>query len=174
MPPSNYVPLVRRPDWSIRLSEFLQESVREGVSLDWEYFNCVSWACDAAEAMTGVDLYEEFRGKSNSLASTWALIHKSGYSSFEEILASRLQEIPPAFARRGDFVLGSGAPVSGPQAQSFDSEGNEPASLPCMPLAVGICDGTVYWSISEHGVGRAPREMAVKAFAIGEHPCLQL
>ncbi|MEB3029704.1 hypothetical protein VJI72_07910, partial [Parvimonas micra] len=99
------IEIKRRLDWDLCLSDFLLDSVREGVCLDWEFFNCASWCCDGIEAMTGVDLYEEFRGQSKSMASAFSMIHKAGYKSFEEIIASKLPTIPVAYARRGDLVL---------------------------------------------------------------------
>lgn len=160
---STFVPIVRRPDWGQRLSEFLRECVQEKVVLDWDMFSCASWACDGVEAFTGVDLFAEYRGKAKSMAQTYALIHKSGFDSLEAIVASKLPTIPVAFARRGDLLLGPARSVSGPQGESLASE----------DLALCIADRTVYWGLSEEGVGTMPIEFAVKAFAVGEHPCLQ-
>lgn len=162
--------LTRKDNWQQIFVEFLQESQNEGVVCDWEFFNCTSWVCDGIEAITGVDLYAPYRGRSNSIASAWRMIKEAGFKSLDDIIASQLPEIPVAFAQRGDMVL---VPVPAMQlpimtaarsgtdlsAQTFSDVG--------MPHAVCLADPPIFYNLTEVGITREPLTMATRAFRVG-------
>lgn len=49
------------PDWRDRLNDLIRD--RQGMAPDWGTNDCLSWACDAIEAQTGVDYFAAYRGK---------------------------------------------------------------------------------------------------------------
>jgi hypothetical protein len=177
--------LVRLPDWEGRLSEFLYESQIMGVELDWEFHNCTSWVCDAIEVMTGVDIYSEYRGESTTSLGAFRMMVKHGFNNLNDIVASKLPEISPVYAQRGDLVMCKPIPLwdrarSGAgledQIVLTDAEVKPMEPRPCsidydglgMPLAVCLADYPVVWCLNEHGLDKLDASDVVRAFQVGE------
>ncbi len=99
---------IRKLDWEMRLHEFIES--RKGSAFAWGSNDCCLFAADAVEAMTGVDLAANFRGKYDSEASCVKMVSELGYASIEDLirkeLASwQLQPMRPVQAHRGDLLL---------------------------------------------------------------------
>jgi hypothetical protein len=146
----------RLPDWSARLNDYLTDCRREGIALDWEYNNCMTFGLGGVEAITGVNLYPEGLDFS-SPEGAYKALQKLGHKDLVQALLAHFDEIPTAYAQRGDLCLG-------PARSASDLTDY---SLLGMPYAVGIVDMPVYWALSEEGVGNAPYTEVVKAFAVG-------
>lgn len=181
-------PLVRRFDWEHRLVEFLMDCRKEKICLDWEFINCTSWVCDAIEVMTGVDLYAEFRGDSTikSPASAMRAIKNAGFGTLTDVVASRLNPKPLAFATKGDVILYPIESVSvfGVSTPTLDLEpfhdgGPRPESdrqkllATTMPYALCIGDPPVAWNLTEEGLISVPINSSCLAFDVGGLICLQ-
>lgn len=107
------IQMTRHNNWEQILSDFYLETDNNGLALDWGSSNCAAWSLEAVKRMTGVDLYEEFVGKVDSPQSAYKAIKAAGFDTFDELVASRLEEVPMAFAKRGDLCL---YPVEADQA----------------------------------------------------------
>jgi hypothetical protein len=100
--------LQRRDDWPERLAQYLEEA-REREK-EWGVFDCGMFAAGAIEAMTGVDLAAEFRGKyAGSISAEKAMRRYCG-GGLEQLAVkvarkAALAEIDPRLAQRGDPVL---------------------------------------------------------------------
>jgi hypothetical protein len=108
----------RLDGWEGRLFDYLKDAAPRPAK--WGRNDCVLFACDAVEAMTGVDLVAEIRGKYKSRAGAVLEIAavagrrssvvgewKPSLEEAIEVVAAEfgLQEIAPAFARRGDLLI---------------------------------------------------------------------
>jgi hypothetical protein len=100
---------MRFHDWEEKLSVFLGE--RADQSFEWGRNDCALFACDAALAMTGVDLAADFRGRYDSdLSAARVIIAFTSGGDLEDLAVKvaqqfELEEVKPLFARRGDIVL---------------------------------------------------------------------
>lgn len=101
--------MIRFHNWEVKLGEFL--FTRRDQPFTYGYNDCCMFAFDAALAMTGVDIGEQFRGKYDSDLSASKLIIRftngGNLGDLIEKLAIQygLPEVKPLFARRGDIVL---------------------------------------------------------------------
>jgi hypothetical protein len=101
--------MTRAHDWEIRLSEFLVEN--QDKPFVWNENDCCTFACNAALAMTGVDLAADFRGRYDSdLSAARVIIAFTSGGDLEDLAVKvaqqfGLEEVAPLFARRGDIVL---------------------------------------------------------------------
>jgi hypothetical protein len=115
--------LTRQPHWATRgLHAFLLARAR--APFVWGANDCALFAADAIEAMTGVDIAADFRGKYHDEASALALIHSitggstvadaAAYCAAQHGLVEWTQPDPgtpgsrlpaPLLARRGDLVV---------------------------------------------------------------------
>ena len=91
------------PQWEKRLVAVTE--VHINTPLVWGKSDCLLTACDAIEAMTGVDPAAGIRGKYKSKAGAYRLIKQHGYDSLGAVLADRFAEIPVAMAGRGDVGI---------------------------------------------------------------------
>jgi hypothetical protein len=164
--------LIRRYDWDIRFTEYIADSVREAVVLDWNDFNCASWVADGIIEMTGVDLYEDFRDlQMGSPAGTYKAIRAKGFESLDDIVLSRLPEKGLVFLQRGDVCLvpASTSLAHGGQASDRTASSDQEVDYCAlgMPNAIALVDPPFAWNITPEGVGRIPLSEAVRAFAVG-------
>jgi hypothetical protein len=110
--------LRRREDWPRRLVEFLEAA--HGRPFSWGTFDCCLFACDAVEAMTGVDPARPFRGRYRTRRGAYAALKRftgsrhcrGGLKETAERIAGELgmPEVRPLMAQRGDVVLIESAP----------------------------------------------------------------
>lgn len=99
--------LHRLPDWPTRLDNFLR--ARATVPFAWGANDCVTFAAHAVLAITGVDPLHDHRGKWASGSQARAYLDTSLADAAARTLALfAAQQIPIAFARRGDVGLTAG------------------------------------------------------------------
>lgn len=134
--------LRRVRDWRARLSDLIEDRRRIPYS---EENNCGLFLADCIQAMTGVDLAAEFRGKFRSVAEAIILLRKAGYPDLCVFAAAHLDEIPPAMARAGDIM-------------AFPSEQSG--------WAGGVVNGERVTVMGEAGLGTVSRIDAARAFRI--------
>ncbi|WP_421565756.1 DUF6950 family protein [Ochrobactrum sp. EDr1-4] len=91
------------PQWEKRLVAVTEAHIN--TPLVWGKSDCLLTACDAIEAMTGVDPAADIRGKYKSKAGAYRLIKQRGYDSLGAVLADRFEEIGTAMAGRGDVGI---------------------------------------------------------------------
>jgi len=129
-------------DWRSRLSAVIEARRRQPFT---EENNCALFLADCVEAMTGVDLAADYRGKFRSLAEAIILLRKSGYPDLCAFLEKHLDEIPPAMARAGDVM-------------AFPTEQTG--------WAGGIVCGERVTVLALSGLGTVSRDDAMRAFRI--------
>jgi hypothetical protein len=93
----------RLDDWADRLKAAIEAKAHEPHS--WGDNDCALFAADVIEAMTGVDIAKDFRGKYTTEIGAARMLKKAGFSSLSELGNSMLESVPPSFARRGDIVI---------------------------------------------------------------------
>lgn len=96
----------RFEDWPTRLDRFLL--ARKSEPFVWGKNDCCLFAADAILAMTGEDFAVRFRGKYDDLKGAVKILHELGKSpdSISELPVDfGLEEVPIAYAQRGDVVL---------------------------------------------------------------------
>ena len=125
--------VMRRQDWPERLAAFLEE--RRAERFEWGRNDCVLFAADAVQAMTGVDLAAPWRGQWDSRASAVDALGRAG-----GLLAAVDMILPaydsPLMAGRGDVV-------------AFATRGR---------LGLAVCVGTD--AVAPSALGWQPRPMA--------------
>lgn len=89
----------RLPDWRPRLSAYLERVRRRPFA--YGTHDCTLFAAGAVEAMTGVDLAVDFRGRYRSLKEGLKLAR----GSHLDILRRSFAPVDPAFASVGDIAL---------------------------------------------------------------------
>jgi hypothetical protein len=100
----------RFEDWPTRLDKFLLS--RKSEPFVWGKNDCCLFAADAILAMTGEDFAARFRGTYDDLKGAVKILHDLGKSpeSISELAGEfarlhEIQEVPVAYAQRGDVVL---------------------------------------------------------------------
>lgn len=114
------MPLQRKEDWPARLDAHLRAAFWRPFS--WGTHDCCLFACDAIEAMTGVDPAAPFRGRYKSKRGAYAALKRYGGGGLEETADKitgdlGMPEVAPAFAGRGDVAL---LPVETPDGGIID------------------------------------------------------
>jgi len=101
--------LQRRPDWEPRLIATIEAACE--VSFSWGTHDCFSFACNCAEAMTGVDLAAPFyRGKVNSRTQAYGRLKRYAGGGLQEAVdkiarSHGMAEVMVTRARRGDWAM---------------------------------------------------------------------
>lgn len=75
---------------------------------EWSRHDCAVFAADCILAITGDDLAFDFRGRYETEAEAWRFLASLGYEDLGDLASSRLPEIKPRDAQRGDVVLAKG------------------------------------------------------------------
>lgn len=133
--------LTRHPDWQLRLETFARE--RRALPFAWGSNDCVLFAADAVQALTGVRLCPELRGHA-SVRDGLAIMRRLG--GVRAIATRALGEpVAPAFARVGDVV-------------AFATGKRE---------GLGICNGFTIIAPGPDGIGAVPLQHAVAAWRVG-------
>ena len=94
-------------DWPDRLAAFLKACP----TFAWGRCDCALFACNAVREITGEDMAAAFRGRYRSpLGAARQIAAYCGGKSIEDLAEAMarhldIEEIPPAFAQRGDVVL---------------------------------------------------------------------
>lgn len=135
--------MIRLPDWEDRLSAYL--AAREKAEFRFGKMDCALFAAGAVEAMTGEDPAAQWRGRYRSHAGSVRQIRKAGHKSLVSLVSDIFEEIPPAFARRGDIVAdraGSLGVCIGAAALFVGEEDGAPGLI-----RVGLIDWSTAWRI---------------------------
>jgi len=99
---------MRADNWEQKLGEYIASIERKPFS--WGTHDCALSVCDAALAMTGVDMATEFRGKYSTALSAVRAIRNFCGGNLEDLAAKvseqfGLQEVPVLMAQRGDVCV---------------------------------------------------------------------
>jgi hypothetical protein len=134
----------RREGWERRLEDVMQAAQHEPYVLGQH--DCFKVACQAVEALTGVDLWPEWAGRYSTQREALQRIVEYG-GSFDGA-ASRLfgtEPDNPLFARRGDVL-------------KFEHEG-----VPHL----GVCRGRLVMVLGENGLSAVPLRACAHVWKIG-------
>lgn len=71
----------------------------------WGTDDCLTWAADIAEIITGRDPIVSIRGKYHSKATALRVMLANGWKSMGDGAATVFEEIPLSMVRTGDWVL---------------------------------------------------------------------
>ena len=93
----------RTQGWEQRLNAMMMAAIN--TPHEWGVHDCVTFAADAVEAMTGVDPIADLRGEWAGPLSARRLLTDEGVDTIGDMAAKRLPEIPVSMARRGDIVF---------------------------------------------------------------------
>ncbi|AZV00293.1 DUF6950 family protein [Paracoccus kondratievae] len=138
--------LTRLPDWRARFAAEMDRQRRDPFA--WGSQDCaLGLAAGAVEAITGQDVAARWRGRYRSPSGARRALHKAGFTSLADLVASLLPEIAPAFANVGDIGL---IEADGPLRQAL-----------CVVDASGLI------VLTEAGHGRRPRHDMIRAFKVG-------
>lgn len=96
----------RLPDWETRLHDFmLANRDRE---FAWGQWDCILFACAAAEAITGVDKAATYRGRYSDEKGARAILRKQGKGTLLATVDHEFEAKPVAYAVRGDLIWHAG------------------------------------------------------------------
>jgi len=133
----------RLEGWEQALVEMTASKLRTPWA--WGVHDCVIFAADCILAMTGEDLAEDFRGRYDNESEAWATLASIGHNDLGSLVASRLPDIEPRDAGRGDVVL-----MAGEQGDF-----------------IAICDGrTAVGPKAPRGINHNPMVAATRAWRV--------
>lgn len=137
--------LERRHDWRTHLNAYLNDI--KAADLVWGKHDCaIGLAAHAIEAMTGVDIASQWRGRYDDAASALRMLRKDGFADLEALGRSLLPAVPPAMAQIGDIAL-----------VPNDSE----------LAALGVVIGDRIMVLAENGIGSVDLLQASVVFRVG-------
>lgn len=155
----------RVEDWPARLDEAIRVAFWRPFS--WGGHDCALFACDAIEAMTGVDPAASFRGQYKSKRGAYAALKRFSDGGLEEAaekMAGELgaPEIGPAFAGRGDVALLPVEMPDGPSAEGFGPQAGKVSD------ALGIVgpDGRHVLVAAPEGLAKLPVALVKRAWRV--------
>lgn len=93
----------RLPNWEERLSAYIQSVYTR--PFRFGQHDCILFSASAAEAMTGVDIAADFRGRYQDKKGAAAILKSQGEGTLLRTLDAVLDRRKPSRARRGDFVM---------------------------------------------------------------------
>ena len=93
---------MKHPDWHNRLIAVIRAA--EERPFLWGEHDCCLFAADCAEAMTGDNFADGWRGTYDSETGAKKALLRGG-GSLETVLAKYLDEVPVKMAQRGDIAV---------------------------------------------------------------------
>lgn len=93
---------MKHPDWHNRLIAVIRAAEKRPFL--WGEHDCCLFAADCAEAMTGVNFADGWRGTYDSETGAKKALLRGG-GSLEKVLAKYLDEVPVKMAQRGDIAI---------------------------------------------------------------------
>ncbi len=93
---------MKHPDWHNRLIAVIRAAEKRPFL--WGEHDCCLFAADCAEAMTGDNFAEGWRGTYDSETGAKKALLRGG-GSLEKVLAKYLDEVPVKMAQRGDIAI---------------------------------------------------------------------
>lgn len=136
--------LTRLSDWQTRLHRYLCST--RGRAMQPGQHDCCLFGAGAIEAVTGVDLAADWRGRYTTLAGGQRALKKAGYADHIALIAAHLPEAHPSEALAGDIAIVS--TEAGP--------------------AVGVVQGAVVYVLhAAGGIGLVPMSIVQHLFKVG-------
>ncbi|EDJ2364966.1 hypothetical protein CGA74_14930 [Salmonella enterica subsp. enterica serovar Mbandaka] len=93
---------MKHPDWHNRLIAVIRSAEKRPFL--WGEHDCCLFAADCAEAMTGDNFADGWRGTYDSETGAKKALLRGG-GSLEKVLAKYLDEVPVKMAQRGDIAV---------------------------------------------------------------------
>ncbi|NJQ19566.1 hypothetical protein HCO69_07955 [Pantoea sp. LS15] len=93
---------MKHPDWHNRLIAVIRAAEKRPFL--WGEHDCCLFAADCAEAMTGENFADGWRGTYDSETGAKIALLRGG-GSLEKVLAKYLDEVPVKMAQRGDIAV---------------------------------------------------------------------
>ncbi|ASD58625.1 MULTISPECIES: DUF6950 family protein [unclassified Enterobacter cloacae complex] len=93
---------MKHPDWHNRLIAVIRAAEKRPFL--WGEHDCCLFAADCAEAMTGDNFADGWRGTYDSETGAKKALLRGG-GSLEKVLAKYLNEVPVKMAQRGDIAV---------------------------------------------------------------------
>ncbi|MGT2566011.1 DUF6950 family protein [Enterobacter kobei] len=93
---------MKHPDWHNRLIAVIRAAEKR--SFLWGEHDCCLFAADCAEAMTGDNFANGWRGTYDSETGAKKALLRGG-GTLEKVLAKYLDEVPVKMAQRGDIAV---------------------------------------------------------------------
>lgn len=93
---------MKHPDWHNRLIAVIRAAEKRPFL--WGEHDCCLFAADCAEAMTGDNFADGWRGTYGSETGAKKALLRGG-GSLEKVLAKYLDEVPVKMAQRGDIAV---------------------------------------------------------------------
>ncbi|MDI3139440.1 DUF6950 family protein [Enterobacter kobei] len=93
---------MKHPDWHNRLIAVIRAAEKRPFL--WGEHDCCQFAADCAEAMTGENFADGWRGTYDSETGAKKALLRGG-GSLEKVLAKYLDEVPVKMAQRGDIAI---------------------------------------------------------------------
>lgn len=157
---------MRRPDWSIRWTEFIKDSldIATDLQIDWDSrgITCASWAGDGIEVLTGENPFDPYIGSFDGIIGACKAIKKAGFNTLDDLVASMFPEVPVSMAQMGDLVLVRTARWDGDHllVDTFSDD--------VMPHGIALVDPPLYYAVTDQGLGKGDLyKDGVRAFAVG-------
>ena len=94
---------MRKENWPTLLDEYLQRAKK--TKFKWGDVDCATWAADFVVLITDEDYASEFRGEYKTEKGALSQIKKTGHDSLEKLVDSKLNQVLPNLAQKGDVVL---------------------------------------------------------------------
>ncbi len=133
---------MRRAGWEQSLFEITSAAIK--TPHKWGEHDCVTFAADCVAAMTGDDPAFDVRGTYDGPIGAARVMRDMGYADLGDLLANRLKELAPAFAKRGDLAL-----CDGPHGEF-----------------VGVVQGATIVGPGVDGLMHVPTSAAYRAFKV--------
>ncbi len=132
----------RLPDWHNRLVVYLNQVAR--TAFNPGEMDCALFIAGAVEAMTGVDLAVEFRGRYTTVLGGLRVAKKAGFADIPALVEGRFAEVSPAFAQVGDIAI-------------LQADGE---------IAFGIIQGEKIYVRHPEGMALVPLRLAERVFKV--------
>lgn len=134
--------MTRLPDWRARLVAYLGTVVRKPYRPGRH--DCALFVAGGVEAMTGVDLAQDWRGY-GSLKDGRARLAADGIDDLSALAQRHFAEVPRLFAQEGDIAI------------LRDRRGQE---------AFGLVQGVFVYCVGKNGLELAPLTSIERAFRV--------
>jgi len=134
--------MTRLDNWQTNLSDLIRK--RETEPFDIVKFNCLMWALEAVEAITGEDHYLPFRNKFKTTKGAAKILRTVGKvessADYLETLLGERKHI--AFVRKGDIIV----------TDYQDPLLTLPNDLELFGSPVGVCYGELSYFVGDVGL----------------------
>lgn len=142
--------MTRVHNWSLRLAEALEAAEKRSFAYGGgpDAHDCALFAADCVQAITGTDYAAELRGYTSKF-DAYRIV--ATYGSIEAMITALLGKEPihPAFAGRGDVIVGIPKLVEGEDGE-----------------CIGICTGTHVAYPKDAGLALLPRTTAINVWRV--------